>query len=143
MSRCKDVQARPLRTPGRPFASQQKGCSLVTDIVAGRGIGTDNRSARGGSLKRVQSDPRGVLGQRAPALRSFGLVITVNEHRRDGGGRRGCAGASKDPVRRRSNRRAGPFCAPGHLGSNATEQHHKKKSNNHATFAHAGLKMAP
>lgn len=79
---CKDVRTRSLRTPARPFAFQNEGCSLVTDVVAGRGIGTDNRPARGGSLKQVQSDPRAVGEQRAPVLRSFGLVITVKEHRR-------------------------------------------------------------
>lgn len=79
---CEAVQTRSLRTPARPFAFQNKGCPLVTDVVAGRGIGTDERSARGGSLERVQSDPRAVREQRAPVLRSFGLVITVNEHRR-------------------------------------------------------------
>lgn len=71
MGHCKDVQT-PSRTDtfpvmrGRPFAFQNKGCCWVTDIDAGRGIGTDNRSARGGSLKQIQSDLRGVLEQRTP-----------------------------------------------------------------------------
>lgn len=81
MGLCEDIQTRSLRTPGRPFAFQNKGCSGVTDIAAGRGIGTDNRSARGGSLKQIQSDPRGVLEQRTAVLRSFGLAVTVSEHR--------------------------------------------------------------
>lgn len=68
---------------GRPFVFQNKGCGWVTDIDAGRGIGTDNRSAGGGSLKQIQSDLGGVLEQRTPALRSFGLAVMVNEHRRE------------------------------------------------------------
>lgn len=41
-------------------------------------------TTRGGSLEQVQSDPRGgVLEQSAPVLRSFGLAVAVNEHRRD------------------------------------------------------------
>lgn len=49
-------------TRGRPFAFQNKGCCWVTDMDAGRGIGTGNRSAGGGSLKHVQSDLRGCPG---------------------------------------------------------------------------------
>lgn len=47
---------------GRPFVFQNKGCCWVTDIDAGRGIGTDNRSAGGGSLKQIQSDLGGCSG---------------------------------------------------------------------------------
>lgn len=55
------------------FDFQNKGRCRVTDMDAGRGVGTGNRSAGGGSLKRIQSDLR------APALRWAGS----DEHRRE------------------------------------------------------------
>lgn len=133
MGHCKDVQT-PSRTDtfpvmrGRPFAFQNKGCCWVTDIDAGRGIGTDNRSARGGSLKQIQSDLRGVLEQRTPVWGHLGwplrLMSTDVKHR-------DCEGARKNPVQRHYNRWAAPFCALGESGVRHGWATTKKKKYSH------------